>query len=98
MRKEIEVSGLTSLGKLQAYRVWETLKGMVQEKETSILPTDDHGLVLEFTREGRDLLFAVPEDGTIIYYTARGENGLRHSGVISEDFHPLLHWSLWLVG
>jgi hypothetical protein len=94
MCPEIDKSHLSTLGKLQAYRVWTMLRD--SGEEIHITPTDDKGLVLEFIRKERDLLVAIPEDGELVYYTARCEaKQFRKSGLL--DFETLLNWGKWLT-
>ena len=50
------------------------------EQEVSL--TDDGGLVLEFvSRNGREVLYAVPEDGCAMFFVAR-DHGDRKAGVV----------------
>jgi hypothetical protein len=59
-------------------------------------PTDDDGLSIEIVRNvtGRDLLFAIPEHGRPLYFTARIIKGRRSSGVVLTDsaIGKLIDW------
>lgn len=51
------------------------------------MPTTDGGIIFEVEDEpsGKDLLLALPEDGSILYFTARGPDGFKRAGVVSDE-------------
>lgn len=98
MIKEIEESQLSDLGKLQAYRLWNSRP--LQTEVAVMIPTDDLGMTVEFDYRGSELLYAIPRSGEVVYYTATRKD-FRRSGVIpSSSLSMAVCDSLgkWLIG
>ncbi len=82
----VERSGMSAAGKSKAQDLLRLCaRGGVSELVAC--PTDDDGLSVEIVRNvtGRDLLFAIPEHGKPLYFTARIIKGHRNSGVVLTD-------------
>jgi hypothetical protein len=76
----------------------ETLRCKVAsgELEELAIPTDDGGMTFELSSRAteREVVFAIPADGSVRYFLARGESGFRRAGVVVDvsAFASLARW------
>jgi hypothetical protein len=91
-------SSLLPEGRLRALALFDKVMEVAVRADTAAVPTDDDGMTLEFSSEetGRDLLFAIPDDGSVRYFTARGPDGFRRAGIVKDDC-ALTSLSRWLM-
>jgi hypothetical protein len=84
------------VGERVASDIVHMLGDVARSTDSALIPTDDGGITLEFVseRSGRDLLFAIPSDGSVRYFTARGPDGFRRAGIVKNDsaFGELARW------
>jgi hypothetical protein len=83
--EEIAASDLVPRGKELARRIVRELR-VYRDHEEYVLPTQDEGLTLEFTSatRGKELLFAIPQDGSRIFFSVCGP-GVRKGGIVRDE-------------
>jgi hypothetical protein len=95
---EIERSFLSFSGRSIAKGVLDAVRALGRTAELA-LQTDDDGLTLEFSDadHGRDLLFAIPQDGTRIYFIIREHDHVREAGLVVHEV-GISGLAAWLFG
>jgi len=91
-------SSLLPEGRQTALTLFDKVMQVAVGADSAAVPTDDDGMTLEFSSEetGRDLLFAIPDDGSVRYFTARAPDGFRRAGIVKDDC-ALTSLSRWLM-
>lgn len=76
--------------------VAETCKLVAPGLTWDVVQTSDGGVTVDTETDAgeRDLLFAVPEEAGILYFTARGP-GLRRAGIVMDDV-AILELARWV--
>lgn len=97
-RREIDASLMDDAGKARARAILSLVRGGAPGAVELVVATDedDRGITMEFEANGRDLLFAIPRDGSRVYFAARGD-GTRRAGLV----HPggaARTLGMWLLG
>jgi hypothetical protein len=95
----LEDSSLTQFGKWQLIKLFSDVVLNAPEADWAVMPTDDGSVTLEFCSHvtTRDLLFAVTQDSSVMYFTARGPNGFRKSGIVRNVAIGGIELAHWLV-
>jgi hypothetical protein len=93
----VERSTMTPSGKGKARHLLEICEGSGFAGELVACPTGDDGMTIELVKDetGRDLLFALPDDGAELYFTARANGGFRKAGIVSDSaaILDLIKWT-----
>jgi len=80
----------------RAAGIAETCRLMTLGMTWDVIPTSDGGVTVDAEVGDRDLLFAVPEEAGILYFTARGP-GLRRAGIVTADT-AVAELARWVAG
>lgn len=91
----VDESNMKPSGKLRAREVVRLCERGATTGEMVACPTGDDGMTVEIVQGARDLLFAIPDDGSALYFTARADRGFRRSGMIVDDsaITRLVEWA-----
>jgi hypothetical protein len=95
---EIERSALSLGGRALARHLLDAVRmiGVVSELA---LHTDDGGLTLEFSNgdSGREIMFAIPQDASRLFFLTREQNHVGEAGLVVED-DAVGALAAWLLG
>lgn len=66
--------------------IWTT-RALASSAGELAIATEDGGMTIEFTDPSgsREVVFAVPDDGSMRYFVARGPGAFRKAGVVVDD-------------
>jgi len=96
---DICTSKLFEAGKAMALLVLRRARQVADFSEL-VVPTGDGGITLEFASPttGREVMFALPDDGTRLYFSAKADGrGFRRAG-ITLDQEGIIALAEWVAG
>lgn len=97
---DVEAAGLGPAAREACLGIISTVRTIAPSSAELAVPSEDGGMTIEFENTGeggRELVFAVPDDGSVRYFVARGANGFRKAGVV-VDGGGVAHLAEWLAG
>ncbi len=61
-----------------------SMRHVAPRAELCVVATGDGGMTLELGSGDREVAFAIPEDGSVRYFVARGPGGFRRAGLVAQ--------------
>lgn len=94
---DVRAAGLGHAALNSCLNVISTVRAIAPTASELAIPSEDGGMTIEFEAPGgREIVFAVPGDGSVRYFVARGPDGFRKAGVVVEGV-GVAHLAEWLA-